>query len=385
MKALQASLRDLATSILWYLDYYLDLILTFPLKLKKIHLDNIRNILVIELLYIGDIVALTSSLNALKKQLPKVKITLIVNQSMKDLLLAHPSIDNIISVNLEELKQAPDVLLDKIKEKYDLAFLIHPHPLIGSWFMSKLLRKAKIPYRIGGTRVGLAEGRGFFMHRRAKPYFGLHHKSQDIADVFESAGINVSDLQPSLSTTKEADIWAKNFLKKNKIAPSDKLIIFHPAPRHKSHAWFVERWSELADILSQKHRAKIVLTGTKDDLTMHKEIINKSKAKIISAAGTSIQQFCSLIKHSSLVISVDTGAMHIAAAFQIPVISLFGAGNPQIWKPYSNNSQVIFKEQQSHTGCMLHNCYLKGSRYMECMKAISVGEVYETIGNNFRN
>ena len=93
------------------------------------------------------------------------------------------------------------------------------------------------------------------------------------------------------------------------------------------------------------------------------------KFKSFSFAGN-IKQFFSIIKNSSLVISVDTSAMHIAAAFNKKIIALFGSGNPKIWYPYVNNRIVIYKNNVCTT-CMKNYC----NKNMECMDSIAVEDV----------
>ncbi len=76
-------------------------------------------------------------------------------------------------------------------------------------------------------------------------------------------------------------------------------------------------------------------------------------------------------------ISVDTSAMHIAAAFKIPVVALFGEGNPYVWKPYSQNSRFIFKEKGDCSSC--RKWFNVDKMKHECMEAIQVEEVLETV------
>ena len=95
------------------------------------------------------------------------------------------------------------------------------------------------------------------------------------------------------------------------------------------------------------------------------------------AGKTSIQQFFALIKKSSFVISVDTSAMHVAAALKIPVVALFGEGHPEVWRPYSKNSKVIFKEKWECKGCSRWF----GSDRVEhsCMGIIEAEEVLDEV------
>ena len=78
-------------------------------------------------------------------------------------------------------------------------------------------------------------------------------------------------------------------------------------------------------------------------------------------------------------ISNDTGPMHVAAAFKTPVIALFGAGNPEIWHPYSKKSVVIYKDNVC-TSCMKLKCPSKGEKEKECMKSIQIEDILSLVG-----
>ncbi len=377
MEPFTQKMLNLLRTLTWYGDYAIfNLLKTFTgtKNLPKI----IKNVLVIELLYIGDIIVITPTIRALKQKFPDAKIDVMLRPSMKEGLTENPNINKIITCDKQDFEKEFDSLVNKLKGKYDLAVLLHPGVDIGNYKVSKLLKNAEIPFRIGCTKVGFLEGKGFFMHRKTKPTFELKHKVEDNLDVVRTIGVDIEDKYLELYTTKEAQRYVDNLLKKEGVTKKDFAAIIHAAPQHKTHEWIVERFANVADELIKKYKAKIIFTGSQEDKEYNQGIISLMKEKALNFAGkTDIKQFFAIIKKANLVISVDTSAMHVAAAFNKPTIALFGAGNPKIWKPYCEKAIVIFKEKESCTNCMKHKC----EKGYVCMRAITEKDVLDAVEN----
>jgi len=355
--------------VVWCFDYLIYIIFN-PFKFKPLPKD-IKKILIIEIKYIGDVIATTPSIHAIKNAYKSAEIDIVVPEVMNSLLKNNPDISSILTFDNKTFSEN----LAMIKNKYDLSIIFHN----GTFKTSLLLFLARIRFRIGCTKVGITEGKGYFLHRNTKPTFKLKHKIYDNLDVIKTINISLKDAKLHLFTDKFSDKKINRLLEKNKIGKKGNLIIIHPSPQHKSHEWFQDRFAGLSDILVERYKACIVFSGAKKDFDYNEKIIKLMKKKALNLAGTSLPEFVSLVNRSKLVISVDTGAMHVSAALNKPTISLFGAGNPKIWKPYCSKSYVIFKEYSAHTSCMRHNCYLKDKRYMECMKSISINDVLKQI------
>jgi len=375
MITLTKKITNLLRILIWYGDFALFKAFNVFSRTKTIPQD-VRRILVIELLYIGDVIVITPALRALKKKFPGAKIDVILRPSMKDVLSGNPNIDKILTYDKKDFDKDFDYIIKELENSYDLAVLFHPGIDIGNYKISKLLKKAKIPFRIGCTKVGFFEGKGFFMHRKTKPTFKLKHKIEDNLDVIRTIGIDTKDKNLDIYTTKESKQYINSLFKKEKITKKDFTVAIHASPQHKTHEWSIRKFANVADELVKKYKAKIIFTGTQKDEKYNDLIIEFMEEKAINLAGkTDIKQFFAAIKRANLVISVDTSAMHIAAAFEKPTIALFGAGNPKIWRPYCDNSIVIFKEKEVCTSCMKHKC----RKDYKCMKVITEKDVLDAV------
>lgn len=375
METFTKKLANLLRILAWYGDYAIfkaTRLFTGTKKLSK----NIQNILVVELLYIGDVIAITPTIRALKQKFPNANIDVMLRPSMKEVLTGNPCINKILVYDKQDFEKRFTSIINEIKGKYDLAILLHPGVDIGNYKVSILLKEAKIPFRLGCTKVGLLEGKGFFMHRKTKPTFKLKHKIEDNLDVVRTIGADITNKHLELYTTKEAENYINKLLKRDGIIKESFAIVIHAAPQHKTHEWIEERFANVADKLIEQYNSKIIFTGLEKDREHNQKIINLMTNKAINLAGkANTKQFFAIIKRANFVISVDTSAMHVAAAFNKPIIALFGAGNPRIWRPYSEKSIVIFKEKESCTSCMKHNC----KKGYTCMKTITERDVLNAV------
>lgn len=345
MQYLRYKWEEFVRNLVWSIDYSLFLLFN-PFKFKPLP-KNPKSILVVERLFIGDLIVTMPAIRALKQKYTNAKLTVWVHPKMKEVLQGNPNVDEIIT-------ETP-------KKSYDLAVIFHPGLDLGSFKTSLAIFKSK--FRVGSTKVGIREGKGFFLSRETFPTFTLKHKLEDNLDVIRSLGIKPNN--------KHLELYALISCPKK----YSNAIILHISPQHESHRWSQEKFAQLADILSKKN--KIIFTGSEKDISYNNQIISlmKSKKAINLAGKTSIQELFSIIKSAKQVISVDTGIMHIAAAFNKPLIALFGAGNPRIWAPYSKNAKIIFKEKEACTSCMKHKCQLTDRKYQECMNKIEINDI----------
>ena len=320
-------------NIVWFADYGVWVLFSaykwFPLP-KQIH-----SVLVVEDCGLGDLLVSTPVFRALKKRYGFVSV--LVKPGMEDVLKGNPHVDKVIT---------------SFEGKYDLGVILHARTN-GNWKLSKLLRK-HCRFRIGCTRVGFREGRGFFLHRKTFPNFAVKKKEQDNLDVIRTLGLDGNSHLEAYT----------DFVPKLK-----GYVVFHTHGAYDAHNWYVEKWVKLA----QEIKKPIVFTGV--NTVYVQEIISQLKGKkTVNATGTTIQEFFGWVKHADQVITVDTSAMHVASAFNRPVISLFGNGDPRIWKPepMSARSEVVLKGD-CHS-CHLSTCALKDHR---CMSRIEVEDVLE--------
>jgi heptosyltransferase-2 len=190
----------------------------------------------------------------------------------------------------------------------------------------------------------------------------------------------MDDKHPEIYVSKETQSWVETKFKEKKITEKDFTVIFSVVSQ--SHpTWFKERFALLADKLIEKYKAKIVFVGTNKEKKFIYDVkrLMKSRRNHYWFGQTTIQGLFALINNSKMVVGIDSSPTNIAAAFKIPVVALFGAGDRTIWHPFNKNSISIQRKHEVCTACMKSFCKFKNHRYLECMKSITVNDVLRAV------
>jgi heptosyltransferase-2 len=183
------------------------------------------------------------------------------------------------------------------------------------------------------------------------------------------------NLWVSISPVSEA--WIDETFKAYGIMPGEKLIAVHPGASCISKRWPPERFGEVADKLAQKYHAKILLIGSADDQLIAKEVLMSMKQPVVDMTGkTTVSHLISLLKRCTLLVSNDSGPVHLAVGVKTPVISIFGRNQaglaPTRWKPLGFLDVALHRDVGCKV-CLAHLCELD----FKCLKSISVDHVLE--------
>jgi heptosyltransferase-2 len=179
---------------------------------------------------------------------------------------------------------------------------------------------------------------------------------------------NGLEIFPSNAHFKEADdFWHLNGVKQD-----DKLIGFNIGSAVVTKRWASERFAKVADILSSDGY-RIVFFGGEMDKEMVKEAVGYMRFSPIVATGAfSIGTLAAAMRRCSLIITNDSGPMHVAISQKVPIVALYGPSNPKLYGPYTKDA-IIVKADPPCLGCekgMKHTC---GD--LQCMKRLTVEQV----------
>ena len=131
-------------------------------------------------------------------------------------------------------------------------------------------------------------------------------------------------------------------------------------------------------MLAQKLAARVILIGGKEDIPLAEEITAKTGSKPLNMTGrASLLQLGALLEQCDILVSGDTGPMHIATAVGTRVVALFGAADPARTGPVGSGHRVIQAEDVPCIPCRSRSCYNR--TYLECMEKIPVSLIFETI------
>ncbi|MFN3403008.1 MAG: glycosyltransferase family 9 protein [Cytophagaceae bacterium] len=327
---------------------------------------TIKNILLIQTAFLGDVVLATPLIEKLHYNFPDAEIDFILKKGNESVLVNHPYIRNLIVFDKKQKVKSLIAIIKKIRhEKYDLAVNMHR---FGSSGIFMLLSGAK-------TKTGFDKNPfSFCYNHKVKHVIGEdgEHETKRNLKLIEPFTDN-SFFPPRIYPTAFD-------LEKIEKYKETRYITIAPAS-----VWFTKqfpagKWVELLDFLSNDN-IKIFLIGGPGDFSLCEEIKNSSSNNNVSnlAGKLSLLQSAALIKDAELNYVNDSGPLHLASATNAPVCSVFCSTVPEFgFGPLSEFSRVIQTEEKLHCKpCNLHGFKECPEGHFKCANNISAKRLYE--------
>jgi heptosyltransferase-2 len=305
-------------------------------------MPDYRNILIVRTDRIGDIILTTPAIEAMRTNFPNAKITVLVSRVTRDLVDGNPYLDEVLIDDRQgRFKGALGFwqLVAQIRSrKFDVAFIFHTKKRT-----NLLCFLAGIPVRVGYTdkHYGFLLTRGFEDRR----HFGEQHEVEYCLDILRKMGLKVASPSIFVPVDPKAEKWAQEWLTKNN--PSGlKIVAIHPAASDSTKRWPAGCFIGLVDQLIDRHKCLVIVIGTGAAVDLARELRAQCSRTFIDLTGqTSVAQIVSLLRRCQLVISNDSGPMHLGAAAGIYVIALFLRNqpgiNPERWRPFTPKGFVL--------------------------------------------
>ncbi|VAX35111.1 ADP-heptose--lipooligosaccharide heptosyltransferase II [hydrothermal vent metagenome] len=331
-----------------------------------------KNILVVNVNWLGDVIFSSPVFRALKKEYPQAKISCLAVPRVKDVLESISCIDEIFVYDEKgrhrNLLAKSQLIAHLRKKKFDIVFLLHR-----SLTRALLVFLAGIPQRVGYD----TKGRGGFLTHKVKPLVGDVHRSDHYLNVIESFGIKVTDRSTEIAVSLDAQREVTEILKARGIEEDDPFIVINPGGNWDLKQWPPENFTELIKRIIEELNIKVVISGASKDIDLTNKIIDPLMNKPIVLTGqTDLKQAMALMKQSRLVISADSGPLHLANSLGTDIISIFGPTRPEITGPRGKGNKTILQED---VGCNQKACYHLKCPKNICMQAVTVEKVFDAI------
>jgi len=153
-------------------------------------------------------------------------------------------------------------------------------------------------------------------------------------------------------------------------------IIFLPGARWDNKRWPAQNFIELVNLLRRNPELKVAILGSREDFELGRAIAAANPGCCLNLAGqTSMSEMIEWIRLSRLVITNDTGPMHVAAALAKPVVAIFGPTDPRSTGPYRQSENVLQDAKLPCVPCMKSTCVY--AEPLACLHAITPAMVYE--------
>ncbi|MGN6618013.1 MAG: glycosyltransferase family 9 protein [Ilyomonas sp.] len=313
--------------------------------------SDCKNILVIRADNMGDLIMTGPAIRALKESF-QCRITVLTSSMGKLITPFIKDIDDVLVYDLPWIKtkepvKAEDVekLVNELKaHRFDAAIIFtvysqNPLPAAMLSFM------AGVPKRLSYCRENPYHLLTDWIPEK-EPYTFIQHQVKRDLQLVESIGASTNNQTLSLTISRDAVQTALQKLLDAGVDIDAPIIIFHAGVSETKREYPTDLWIETGKLIHQKTKHQILLTGAASEKKLADTIRSGIGSCAISVAGLlTIEDFIAVIQKAALVVSVNTGTVHIAAAMQTPVIVLYALTNPQ-HTPWHVPSKVLYYSVQ---------------------------------------
>ena len=239
---------------------------------------------------------------------------------------------------------------------------------------------ARVPDRLGyGT-----DGRSLLLTRRVRPQSMRlgYHQAFYYLDLIHQLGLSEVDYlgdrnyapDITLEADKSASEKARSLLEEAGVDRGRPLVALNPgAAFGPAKRWFLDRFAAVADLLVEEEGAEILLIGSSPEVPLARQIEKQMRTSPHCLSGkTSLPTLMGLLSQCDLLLTNDSGPMHLAAALHIPQVALFGSTDEIATGPLSHRAVVIHKHVEC-SPCLLRDCPID----LRCFDRIAVDEVFE--------
>lgn len=336
--------------------------------------DPVRNILVIQLGDIGDVVWSIPSLWSLKDAFPQAGLYVVVRKNRADFLLDDPHLAGIFTVDEKRLFNSL-VLISKIRAmKYDLLFDLRADDR-GAYL--SLLSGAKI--KAAKYYPTILWRNRFFTHlvEEAPSDKSVQGAAEQSLKIIRGFGIAATTTIPRIYVADESRDRVNTLLMKENVPLKTDLLTVNPFSRWSYKEWSREKWLELAKFVRQRYGMSVVITGSESERKRAEEIAAQGAGTIFNLAGkTTLREMAALLERSQLHVGVDSAAPHIAAAVGTPTVTLFGPSDWHEWAPPGERNTVVHADMTC-VPCRQKGCDGRGRS--RCLDDLSVESVQTAV------
>lgn len=321
----------------------------------------------IRLSSLGDVILTTGITRELKRMLAASEITMITSSRYREIFKFNPYLNKTITLEGKKIKDLSRLIKRVRDEKLDVLVDLHLNPrsiLISctSWSRKKLQYSKSRWLRSMMVFRKTQRSCDHIVTRYFKP--------------FEKLGLESMHLKP--------EVWIDDETRKSMDFAVGKgeipLVAVSPGAKRPTKIWPAEEYGRFCRLLIETKRTKIVIVGDRDDTEVANKIKNIVGEDIIDLTGkTSFLQLASVLERSAVLVTNDSGPMHMAVAVNTPVVAIFGPTVPEFgFAPLGERDKVIEKKLSCRP-CSLHGSERCRENGFKCMRLITAEEVFEAV------
>jgi heptosyltransferase-2 len=317
------------------------------------------------------------ALRGLRSLFPDAQIALLVKPGVADLFAGHPALTRVLTYDTNGRHAGLSgkwALAGQLRRQdFDLALLFQ-----NAFEAAFLAFLAGVPQRYGyatDARSLLLTDPVAAPDRRT-----LVHQVRYYWDLLRPLGLTGDPSAPELVVFPEEEQALAGRFSQGGVAPTDAVVGINPGSTYGgAKRWLPERFAEVTDRLchtirqSRGQEVSVVIFGAKGEERLGQEIAaNLSSKSLVLSGATTIRELMAAVKRCEVLVTNDTGPMHIASAFQVPVVAIFGPTDWRTTSPFGS-AHVIVRQPVDCAPCLLRECPIDH----RCMTRVTVEQVYD--------
>lgn len=298
--------------------------------------------------WIGDAVMATPALHAIRQGFPGAHIAIVANPLAAELFTFHPDCDQVIRFDKRgghgRVRGFWHFCMALRRERFDVAILLQ-----NAFEAAAMARLAGIPRRAGYR----TDGRALLLTHGVPAVdkkHGLHHVDYYL-HMLGRLGIETTGRRLSLALTAEEQAGVRA-----RLGAGDWIAVNPGASYGAAKRWIPERFAAVADALAGEFGGRVVLTGGPGEAEIGRDIERAMRVAPLNLIGqTSVRELMAVLAQCRLVVTNDSGPMHIAAAFGVPLVAVFGPTDHTTTSPLADNCRIV-RSAAECAPCMLREC-----------------------------
>lgn len=294
----------------------------------------LRRVCIVMMSAVGDAVHVLPVINALKRRASGVHITWILQPGPATLVRGHRSVDEIILFDRSKGVAAfADMRRTLAGREFDLVIALQVYFKAGI-----VTGFTRAPVKLGFDRARARDFNWLFTTHRIPPHAPQHVQDQYF-EFLDALNVPHEPVEWDLGPWDGERAWQRGFFSPFE-RPVASIVVATSKPQKD---WLPERWAEVVDALWSDFELQPVLVGGRSPRELHAErvILENARAPAHSALGSGLRNLVGILDGSDLVLSPDTGPLHMAVALNRPVVSLLGYTNPKRTGPYRKFHDLI--------------------------------------------
>ena len=339
--------------------------------------EAIKRILVRGPNWLGDAVMCEPALRGLRRLFPDAQIALLVKPAVADLFAGHPALTRVLTYDTKGRHAGLSgkwALAGQLRRQgFDLAVLFQ-----NAFEAAFLTFLAGVPRRYGYA----TDGRSLLLSDpvAAPDRRTLVHQVRYYWELLKPLGLTGDPSAPELVIFPEEEQAMARRFAQGGLSTTNVVVGINPGSTYGgAKRWLPERFAEVTERLcrtireTREQQVSVVIFGAKGEERLGQEIAARlSSRSLVLSGATTIRELMAAVKRCAVLLTNDTGPMHIASAFQVPVVAIFGPTDWRTTSPFGS-AHAIVRQPVDCAPCLLRECPIDH----RCMTRVTVDQVHE--------